>query len=269
MKIFTSPAGSSPTRQRRLRSNSEQNYLLRHAKEIDEMTEIPEEDEVKPFFEALLNKGKTIIKENFKKPQVFKNVDVDALPFGMSVYQYHAFAACVLLGVCFTTWTAVPMYLFCWWWQIFGVIYCFFSLKRPDYNATREKYNTHHDRYMKHGVTILKPLHGVPERLATNLETYFNLKYPKYELLLCIKKRSGQEKLIQLCESLMKKYPKVKCKISFGFQKWGINPKVCNMGTGYDIASYNLVWIADANIVSSDSVLQDMVSGSSTAATNG
>jgi ceramide glucosyltransferase len=235
---------------------SEQLYLLRHATNtITSQTEVQDEH-VNSFLEKL-RLATTKITNKFEKP--FKNVDIVQLPFGMTVYQYHFFAMCVLVGVVFHSWTNHAMYAFCWFWQLGCIVFCFKAMKRPDYNATRAKYKTHHDTYTNNGVTILKPLHGVPERLAANLETYFTLKYPTYELILCIKQRKGQEKLIELCEQLMNKYPQVKCTISYGHKKWGINPKLCNMGTGYEIAAYNLVWVADANIVCSDCVIQDMV----------
>ena len=257
---------TSPRTRFRRRSISEQNFLLRHATDqIDEDTVIDDPEIQTSFLNLLQNvkskatAGLSTISSKIPKPQVFKNVDIAQLPLGMSVYQYHTFAACVLVAVCFHSYTAHGMYFFCWWWQLCGVTFCWLGMKRPDYNATRLKYKTHATTYETHGVSILKPLHGVPERLAANLETYFTLKYPKYELLLCIKNKKGQQELIALCDRLMDKYPHVQCTISYGFQKWGINPKLCNMGTGYDIAKYNLIWVADANIVCSDCVLQDMV----------
>ena len=33
------------------------------------------------------------------------------------------------------------------------------------------------------GVSILKPLRGIPERLEANLETFFRLRYPVFEIL--------------------------------------------------------------------------------------
>jgi cellulose synthase/poly-beta-1,6-N-acetylglucosamine synthase-like glycosyltransferase len=259
---------SSQTR-RRARSITEQMYLLRHANEIHENVEV--EDEVKQFIDLPIFESPSA-KEKFQrsiasgvektaqiyKPQLLK-VQVSQLPFGMSVNMWQFVGFCVLCCLFLHTWSCYLIYTFLWSVQLGSLYFGFIRTKRPDYDATRRRYDTHAKLYEANGVTILKPLHGVPGRLAVNLETYFNLRYPKFEILLCIKEKKGREKLVELCEKLMKKYPHVDCTISYGYQSWGINPKLCNMGTGYDIAKYDLVWVADANIVASDCVIQDLV----------
>lgn len=185
------------------------------------------------------------------------------LPCGLPVLAYHLLCFCVLgLLTCATEWSAAVVLFLVWVWQLVGLYATVTALRRPDYDAVRSKYTAGTPTaqlYADNGVSILKPLHGVPKRLAANLEEYFRLRYPKYELLLCIQEEKGQGALLALIDSLMKKYPHVDAKVSIGFTDWGINPKVCNMGTGYELAKYDLVWIADANIVCSDCVLQDMV----------
>ena len=270
-----SVSGSQPptintTPRRRARSITEQNYLLRFADEINEDVEVPssarnfidlplfKSPSAKEKFLKSMASGVEKVK-NLPKPQLFKNVSVSELPLGMSVYKYQCVAFCILTGVFFTRWSCYLIYAFMWSVQLSALYFSFSGTKRPNYDATRRRYHTHAKLFEANGVTILKPLHGVPERLAANLETYFTLRYPKFELLLCIKEKKGQEKLIELCESLMKKYPHVDCIISYGYQSWGVNPKLCNMGTGYEIAKYDLTWVADANIVASDCVIQDLV----------
>ena len=162
---------------RRRRSVTEQNFLLRHSHEIHDQAELV----AATFFERL---------QKIKTPQLLKNVEV-GLPLGMSVYTYHIFCSLFLVALCFHPWPCYLLYSFCWFFQIGGFLLCVGTMKRPDYDATRSKYITNKKMYETNGVTILKPLHGVPERLAANLETYFNLRYPTYELLLCIKCRKG------------------------------------------------------------------------------
>ena len=240
---------ASPHSPRRRRSTSEQLFLLRHSNDIKS----PEESErvVTKYFKRLAS-----IKESIKN--ISSNIEL-GLPCGISVYTYHTFVTLLLISFGFNRWSAWILYLISWFWQISGFVLCFLHTKRPDYEATQRKYETNRALYQSNGVSILKPLHGVPERLLANLDTYFNLNYPKYELLLCIKCREGQEPLIKLVEAMIKKYPNVDATISYGNRDWGVNPKLCNMGTGYDIAKYDLIWIADANIVCSDCVIQDMV----------
>ena len=183
------------------------------------------------------------------------------LPCGLPVLAYHLLCFCALAALTLASaWSAAVVLVLVWVWQVVGLYATVASLSRPNYDKSRQKYKTHSELYSTNGVSILKPLHGVPQRLATNLEEYFRLRYPAYELLLCIQEERGQGELLRLIARLMEKYPHVDATVSVGCMgDWGINPKVCNMGTGYACAKYDLIWIADANIVCSDCVLQDMV----------
>ncbi|KAF6017381.1 GlcT-1 [Bugula neritina] len=61
------------------------------------------------------------------------------------------------------------------------------------------------------GVSIVKPLCSVLDsNLKENLITFFELNYPKFELLFCIQDRN--ENLIQLVNELMLQYPKLNLK---------------------------------------------------------
>ncbi|XP_074643666.1 ceramide glucosyltransferase-like isoform X2 [Tubulanus polymorphus] len=61
------------------------------------------------------------------------------------------------------------------------------------------------------GVSILKPLTGVDPNLYTNLETFFKMDYPSYEILFCI--QDEMDPSIMVVKSLMEKYPKVDAKV--------------------------------------------------------
>ena len=139
--------------------------------------------------------------------------------------------------------------------QLFSVIVAVFVLKRPRKDEVA-RICAQGEKDLP-GVSILKPLHGVPQRLRANLETFFLLTYPKYELLFCVETKSDPACLV--VESLMKKYPKVNAKLFVGRTEWGINPKLCNLGDAYLAMTYDLFWIADANIAGSDCALYDMV----------
>jgi len=74
----------------------------------------------------------------------------------------------------------------------------------------RSKVNNVIER-LKEGVTILKPLKGVDELLRDNLESFFNLDYPKYEILFSIAHEKDPSRVV--VEELINKYPNVDAKL--------------------------------------------------------
>uniref|UniRef100_G1MZE2 ceramide glucosyltransferase n=1 Tax=Meleagris gallopavo TaxID=9103 RepID=G1MZE2_MELGA len=66
------------------------------------------------------------------------------------------------------------------------------------------------------GVSLLKPLKGVDPNLINNLETFFELDYPKYEVLLCV--QDHDDPAIDVCKKLLGKYPNVDARLFIGKQ---------------------------------------------------
>lgn len=63
------------------------------------------------------------------------------------------------------------------------------------------------------GVSILKPLvNSADPNLFENLETFFTLDYPKYEILFCVQE-TDDSRLQMYVDSLMQKYPSVESKV--------------------------------------------------------
>lgn len=107
------------------------------------------------------------------------------------------------------------------------------------------------------GVSILKPLVGVDPNLFSNLETFFTMNYPLYELLFCIHDESDPS--IMLVHKLIEKYPLVDTTVFIGGMKVGVNPKINNMQPGYEAAKYDLVLVSDSGIRMKEDTLLDMV----------
>lgn len=107
------------------------------------------------------------------------------------------------------------------------------------------------------GVSILKPLKGLDVNLYHNLETFFTMQYPIFELLFCFE--DGADPALPLVNDLIEKYPDVDAKVFIGGSHVGVNPKINNMQPGYIAAQYNFIMISDSNLRMKEETLTDMV----------
>ena len=173
----------------------------------------------------------------------------------MNVKTYHitccALFACMLLS----QWFCFGVVLLSWWFQLGNIVLTKIMLDSPSNEGVQRRLER---KYYEHsGVSILKPLCGAPVTLYENLRTYFTLQYPVFELIFCV--ADEDDPALEVVKKLQEEFPEVSTIVSTGTKDAGVNPKVCNLATGYDAVNWDLVWIADANIVASDAALQDMV----------
>ncbi|CAF3366628.1 unnamed protein product [Rotaria sp. Silwood1] len=120
------------------------------------------------------------------------------------------------------------------------------------------------------GVSIIKPLTGIDTNLYENLKTFFNLQYPRYEILFCVQEHDNE--LIDMIERLREEYSDVDSKLFIGSQKLlsgdkllknGTmdikNPKIYNMLPAYEKAQYPYILISDSGLMMHEHTLYDMV----------
>lgn len=100
--------------------------------------------------------------------------------------------------------------------------------------------------FSRHPISILKPLKGVDEGLRENIESFFRIDYPLFEIIFCI--ADNDDPALPLVREMMAKYSEVDARIYMGESRVGPNPKVNNMLSGYEDAKYDLVLISDSNV---------------------
>ena len=95
-------------------------------------------------------------------------------------------------------------------------------------------------------ISILKPLKGIDEGIEENLESFFNLNYPAYELLFSI--ADSTDPVTGIVERLMRKYPQISAHLFVGERRIGPNPKINNLANSYYRAKNDWLLISDSNI---------------------
>ncbi|KAL5486712.1 hypothetical protein EMCRGX_G019228 [Ephydatia muelleri] len=109
------------------------------------------------------------------------------------------------------------------------------------------------------GVSIIKPIVGCDTNLKANLETFFQLSYPKCELLICIAEPDNSPAM-SVVRGLVGQYPTITAKVFVGGEIMGVNPKINNMMPAYRQAQYDLIWICDSGIAALPNTLHELVS---------
>ncbi len=82
--------------------------------------------------------------------------------------------------------------------------------------------------------------------LRENLESFFQLAYPEFEILFSV--ADHRDPACALVDSLIKQYPHVDARLMVGAVDVGPNPKVNNMMNSYNDAKYDHILISDSNV---------------------
>lgn len=95
-------------------------------------------------------------------------------------------------------------------------------------------------------VSILKPLKGRDEGLRQNLESFFRLNYPRFEILFSV--ADARDPAAAVVRELMESYPRVPARLIVGQVEVGTNPKVNNLVLSYRQARHDWLLISDSNV---------------------
>ncbi len=95
-------------------------------------------------------------------------------------------------------------------------------------------------------VSILKPLKGVDAGSEENLESFFRLNYPDFELLFSV--ADANDPAAAVVRRMMARYPRVDARLIVGAIDIGPNPKVNNMVKSYEQSRNDFVLVSDSNV---------------------
>jgi len=95
-------------------------------------------------------------------------------------------------------------------------------------------------------ISILKPVKGADPGLFENLESFMDLDYPSYEILICT--ADMDDPAVAIVQQLQAAYPKHPVRLVQSDPHFGFNPKVANLHPAWRLAAHDLVLVSDSNI---------------------
>ena len=105
-------------------------------------------------------------------------------------------------------------------------------------------------------VTVLKPVHGMEPRLRENLESFFLIDYPQFELIFCA--RTRDDAALQLVSELRLKYQNISVTVlTSGEPPWP-NAKVYSLSKMVEAAQYDILVISDSDVEVSRKYLREV-----------
>jgi len=106
-------------------------------------------------------------------------------------------------------------------------------------------------------ISILKPLKGKDDQLELNLQSFFELDWPKYEILFGVSDRD--DPAIKIVKELQEKYPHIDTKLIIDSSRIGLNPKINNLHNIYREAKFKYILISDSNVRVKSGYLREMM----------
>jgi ceramide glucosyltransferase len=95
-------------------------------------------------------------------------------------------------------------------------------------------------------VSILKPLCGLDERLEENLESFFQLHYPRYEMIFSF--AASSDPAYPIARRVADRHPRIPSTFVFDGRDSGGNAKVDRLAAAADRARHRLLLCSDGNV---------------------
>jgi ceramide glucosyltransferase len=106
-------------------------------------------------------------------------------------------------------------------------------------------------------VSILKPLHGKDSGLEENLESFFTLNYPDFELIFCA--RSLTDPGILCAQKVALRFPSIPVRFLASGEPLWQNPKTFSMSLLVEAAQHEVILFSDSDVRVSPTYLHDIL----------
>jgi len=106
-------------------------------------------------------------------------------------------------------------------------------------------------------ITILKPLCGVDLNTYENLASFCRQDYPRYQVIFSV--REATDPSLPLVRELMQVFPDVDIELVICDRTIGTNLKVSNLANALEQAKYEVIVLADCDILVRPNYLQEIV----------
>jgi ceramide glucosyltransferase len=104
------------------------------------------------------------------------------------------------------------------------------------------------DEARRIGVSILRPLAGLDHNLSSNLASAFEQRYPKHLFEVILSVADANDQALSVARTVCARYADVQSRIIVGDEPCGVNPKICNLVKPYAAATFDIVWVLDAQV---------------------
>ncbi|MGQ9801406.1 MAG: glycosyltransferase [Candidatus Saccharicenans sp.] len=95
-------------------------------------------------------------------------------------------------------------------------------------------------------VSILKPVKGIDDDLEANLESFYRLDYPVYEILFAVDDWQSRE--VEIIRKVAERHPKISTRILATGHHPKDNPKIHKLTCLEGESRGGLLWVTDANV---------------------
>jgi ceramide glucosyltransferase len=106
-------------------------------------------------------------------------------------------------------------------------------------------------------VSILKPLHGKETGLEQNLESFFTLDHPEFELIFCA--RSLSDPGILCAQEVARRFPSIPTSFLASGEPLWQNPKTFSMSLLVEAAKHEVILFSDSDVRVGRSYLHDIL----------